>query len=472
MNNTKKIISYVMMGLGLALFFSLYLIAVLLKDKEYIEWLVMVMGYCSLAIFLGGYIMFLKNLRKKLRMVDPEINKAIKKEEKRQKDHLELIASENYVSKAVLEATGSILTNKYAEGYPGKRYYGGCENVDEVENIAIERLKKLYNVRFANVQPHSGSQANMAAYHALINKGDIVLGMGLDHGGHLTHGHKLSFSGQDYVFYSYGVGEDGYINYDEVASIARKIKPKLIVAGASAYPREIDFTRFREIADEVGAYLMVDMAHIAGLVAVGLHQSPIPYADIVTSTTHKTLRGPRGGIILTNREELSKKINQAVFPGVQGGPLMHIIAGKAVAFKEALSPEFTTYQKQVIKNAKVLAQELITRGYNVISGGTDNHLLLVDVKSKTGLTGKAVEKLLDEVNITCNKNTIPNDPEKPMLASGIRLGTPALTTRGFKEKEMVYVASLIDEALSNANDKEKLQEIKKQVEKLCHRFPL
>lgn len=408
-----------------------------------------------------------------LKDVDIEVFTAIEEEKNRQKNHLELIASENFVSKAVLEAQGSIMTNKYAEGYPGKRYYGGCEYIDVVENLAKERLKKLFNVNYVNVQPHSGSQANMAAYRSVLNDGDKILGMALDHGGHLTHGYKLSFSGQDYISYTYGVSKDTeMIDYDEVERIALEIKPNLIVAGASAYPRMIDFKRFREIADKVGAYLMVDMAHIAGLVATGLHQNPCEYADIVTSTTHKTLRGPRGGIIMTNNEEIAKKIDKAVFPGIQGGPLMHVISAKAVAFKEALSPEFVTYQEQVIKNAKVLANRLMENGFHVISNGTDNHLLLVDVKSKSGLTGKAVENLLGTINITVNKNTIPNDQEKPFLASGIRLGTPALTTRGMKEEEMVEIADIITSALINHDNQEKLNLLKEEVISLCNRFPL
>lgn len=408
-----------------------------------------------------------------LKDVDIEVFTAIEEEKNRQKNHLELIASENFVSKAVLEAQGSIMTNKYAEGYPGKRYYGGCEYIDVVENLAKERLKKLFNVNYVNVQPHSGSQANMAAYRSVLNDGDKILGMALDHGGHLTHGYKLSFSGQDYISYTYGVSKDTeMIDYDEVERIALEIKPNLIVAGASAYPRMIDFKRFREIADKVGAYLMVDMAHIAGLVATGLHQNPCEYADIVTSTTHKTLRGPRGGIIMTNNEEIAKKIDKAVFPGIQGGPLMHVISAKAVAFKEALSPEFVTYQEQVIKNAKVLANRLMENGFHVISNGTDNHLLLVDVKSKSGLTGKAVEKILGTINITVNKNTIPNDQEKPFLASGIRLGTPALTTRGMKEEEMVEIANIITSALNNHDNQEKLTLLKEEVISLCNRFPL
>ena len=408
-----------------------------------------------------------------LRDVDIEVFTAIEEEKNRQKNHLELIASENFVSRAVLEALGSIMTNKYAEGYPGKRYYGGCEYIDVVENLAKDRLKKLFNVNYVNVQPHSGSQANMAAYRSILNNGDKILGMALDHGGHLTHGYKLSFSGQDYISYSYGVSNDTeMIDYDEVERIALEIKPNLIVAGASAYPRMIDFKRFREIADKVGAYLMVDMAHIAGLVATGLHQNPCEFADIVTSTTHKTLRGPRGGIIMTNNEEIAKKIDKAVFPGIQGGPLMHVISAKAVAFKEALTPEFVTYQEQVIKNAKALANRLMENGFHVISNGTDNHLLLVDVKSKSGLTGKAVENLLGTINITVNKNTIPNDQEKPFLASGIRLGTPALTTRGMKEEEMVEIANIITSALNYHDNQEKLTLLKEEVISLCNRFPL
>lgn len=403
---------------------------------------------------------------------DPQIYEAICLEQKRQEEHLELIASENYVSKEVLEAAGSILTNKYAEGYPSKRYYGGCEYIDVVEELAKERLKRLFKAKYVNVQPHSGSQANMGAYRALLKNGDTVMGLALDHGGHLTHGHALSFSGQDYHFVPYYLNNDGMIDYDEVLQIAKSIKPKLIVTGASAYPRKIDFQRFSEIAKEVGAYLMVDMAHIAGLVATNLHQSPLPYADVVTSTTHKTLRGPRGGIILTNHEEIAKKIDKNIFPGIQGGPLMHIIAAKAVAFEEALKPEFILYQQQVIKNAQVLADELKKLGYKLVSGGTDNHLMLVDVKSSVGLTGKYAEKVLCSLNITCNKNTIPNDSEKPMISSGIRLGTPALTTRGMKEKEMIAIAHLIDKALRNHDNEELKQQVKEEVLLLTSKFPL
>ena len=403
---------------------------------------------------------------------DPQIYEAICLEQKRQEEHLELIASENYVSKEVLEAAGSILTNKYAEGYPSKRYYGGCEYIDVVEELAKERLKKLFKAKYVNVQPHSGSQANMGAYRALLKNGDTVMGLALDHGGHLTHGHALSFSGQDYHFVPYYLNNDGMIDYDEVLQIAKSVKPKLIVTGASAYPRKIGFQRFFEIAKEVGAYLMVDMAHIAGLVATNLHQSPLPYADVVTSTTHKTLRGPRGGIILTNHEEIAKKIDKNIFPGIQGGPLMHIIAAKAVAFEEALKPEFILYQQQVIKNAQVLADELKKLGYKLVSGGTDNHLMLVDVKSSVGLTGKYAEKVLCSLNITCNKNTIPNDSEKPMISSGIRLGTPALTTRGMKEKEMIAIAHLIDKALRNHDNEELKQQVKEEVLLLTSKFPL
>lgn len=403
---------------------------------------------------------------------DPQIYEAICLEQKRQEEHLELIASENYVSKEVLEAAGSILTNKYAEGYPSKRYYGGCEYIDVVEELAKERLKKLFKAKYVNVQPHSGSQANMGAYRALLKNGDTVMGLALDHGGHLTHGHALSFSGQDYHFVPYYLNNDGMIDYGEVLQIAKSVKPKLIVTGASAYPRKIDFQRFSEIAKEVGAYLMVDMAHIAGLVATNLHQSPLPYADVVTSTTHKTLRGPRGGIILTNHEEIAKKIDKNIFPGIQGGPLMHIIAAKAVAFEEALKPEFILYQQQVIKNAQVLADELKKLGYKLVSGGTDNHLMLVDVKSSVGLTGKYAEKVLCSLNITCNKNTIPNDSEKPMISSGIRLGTPALTTRGMKEKEMIAIAHLIDKALRNHDNEELKQQVKEEVLLLTSKFPL
>ena len=367
----------------------------------------------------------------------------IKKEEDRQEYGIELIASENFVSKAVMEAAGSVLTNKYAEGYPGKRYYGGCQFVDEVETLAIERVKEIFGANYANVQAHSGSQANMAVYMALVNAGDKVMGMDLSAGGHLTHGLNINFSGILYNIVSYGVNkETELLDYDEIEKIAIAEKPKMIIAGASAYPRAIDFKKFREIADKVGAYLFVDMAHIAGLVAAGEHQNPLEFAHVVTSTTHKTLRGPRGGLILTNDEEIAKKLDKIIFPGIQGGPLMHIIAAKAVAFGEALQPEYKVYQQQVVKNAKALSEGLIKRGFRIVSGGTDNHLMLVDLRSK-GITGKVAEQLLVEAEITCNKNGIPNDPEKPWITSGVRLGTPAVTGRGMKEAEMDIIAELI-----------------------------
>ena len=398
---------------------------------------------------------------------------SLKKEEQRQKQHIELIASENFVSEDVLAMQGSILTNKYAEGYPGKRYYGGCEFVDEIEELAILRLKKLYDVKYANVQPHSGSQANMAAYKALLKPNDLILGMSLNEGGHLTHGYHLSFSGEFYRSAFYGVcKETETIDMNEVRKLAHELKPQLIVAGASAYSRFIDFAEFRKIADEVGAYLLVDMAHIAGLVAAQLHPSPIPYAHVVTSTTHKTLRGPRGGIILTNDEKIAKLIDRAVFPGVQGGPLMHVIGAKAVAFNEALDESFVTYQKQVIKNAKTLAETFKKLGYRIVSETTDNHLVLIDVKSKLGITGKIAEDTLGLVNITINKNTIPFDTEKPHHASGIRIGSPAVTTRGLKEAEMIRIAHFIDDALTNRNNKEKLEKIKNEVEKMMEQYPL
>jgi len=410
--------------------------------------------------------MYLKNS-------DNELFQVIQKELDRQQSHIELIASENFVSKAVLEADGSVLTNKYAEGYPGKRYYGGCEFVDEAEELARERIKQLFNVKYANVQPHSGSTANMGAYRAILNHGDVVLGMALDQGGHLTHGHPLSFSGIDYEFHPYFVNkETEMIDYEDLEKQALEIKPKLIVAGASAYPRIIDFKRFRDICDKVGAMLMVDMAHIAGLVAAGLHPNPCDYADIVTSTTHKTLRGPRGGIILTNNEEIAKNVDRVVFPGIQGGPLMHIIAAKAAAFKEALTADFVQYQKQVVKNAKVFAEKFIELGYHVVSNGTDNHLLLLDVLSKANMSGKKAENLLDLANITCNKNTIPYDTKKPFITSGIRLGTPAMTTRGFKEDDFVEVAILIDMILMNPENEEVLNEVKKRVKLLTDKYPL
>jgi len=409
----------------------------------------------------------------KLNQFDPMMFDYITREKNRQENHLEMIASENFVSEAVLEAQGSILTNKYAEGYPKKRYYGGCEFVDMVEEETKRRLKQLFDVKFVNVQPHSGSQANMAAYQALIQPGDTILGMSLNEGGHLTHGFHLNFSGKIYHAEFYGVDKDSeLINYDEVRNIALKVKPQIIVAGASAYARVIDFKKFREIADEVGAYLMVDMAHIAGLIAAKLHPSPIPYAHVITSTTHKTLRGPRGGIIMTNDEEIAAKIDKAIFPGTQGGPLMHVIAAKGVAFKEALDPSFTIYQKQVIANAKRLALALQNLGYKIISNGTDNHIVLVNVKGKLGITGKKAENVLGLVNITCNKNTIPFDQEKPAYGSGIRLGTPALTTRGFKEKDMDLIAYYIDEALKNKEDEEMLLMIKEKVIELTKKYPL
>ena len=396
--------------------------------------------------------------------MDYELERALKLETKRQQNNIELIASENYVSKAILKLQGSILTNKYAEGYPGKRYYGGCENVDDIENLAIEYVCKLFNVKYANVQPHSGSQANMAVYRALLNHGDKIMGLNLSHGGHLTHGHKLNFSGIDYEVVSYNVDNDSeVIDYNKVREIALKEKPKMIIAGASAYPREINFKKFKDIALEVGAYLMVDMAHIAGLVATGFHMSPIPYADIITSTTHKTLRGPRGGMILTNREDIIKKINKVVFPGVQGGPLMHVIAAKAQCFYEALQPEFKEYQLQVIKNIKTLEKVLKEEGIRLVSNGTDNHLLLLDVKNSVGITGKKAEEVLDKINITVNKNTIPNDLESPMVTSGIRIGSPAMTTRGFKEEEFAILGKIICKCLKNYDNEEVLKQLKEEV---------
>jgi glycine hydroxymethyltransferase len=404
---------------------------------------------------------------------DAELYEAIQLEKSRQESHIELIASENFVSKAVLEAQGSVLTNKYAEGYPGRRYYGGCEFVDMAENLARNRLKEIFNVKYANVQAHSGSTANMGAYRSIIKPGDTVLGMSLDHGGHLTHGHPLNFSGIDYKFISYGVDDvTEQINYDELERIALESKPNLIVAGASAYPRKIDFARIKEICDKVDAKFMVDMAHIAGLVAAGLHQNPCEYADIVTSTTHKTLRGPRGGIILTNSFELYKQINRVIFPGIQGGPLMHVIAAKAMAFKEALTPEFKEYQEKVVENAAEFANQLLDLGFRVVSGGTDNHLILVEVKSLTGLTGKDAEKLLDQVNITCNKNTVPNDTEKPFITSGIRLGTPAITTRGFQKEDMKVIAKCIYDTLMNPENEEVLNKVRETVKELTSKYPL
>lgn len=407
-----------------------------------------------------------------LQAVDSELHRFIQQEAKRQSDHLELIASENFVSKAVLEAQGSILTNKYAEGYPGRRYYGGCEYVDEIEDLARNRLKQLFGAEHANVQPHSGSQANMAVYMTILKEGDTVLGMDLAHGGHLTHGHPLNFSGRTYHFVSYGVDQETEtINYEEVRRIALETKPKLIVAGASAYPREIDFMKFRTIADEVGAYLMVDMAHIAGLVAAGLHMNPVPYADFVTSTTHKTLRGPRGGIILC-REKYAKDLDRSVFPGMQGGPLMHIIAAKAVCFKEALSDDYKDYMMKVKENAKRLAESLVAKGVYVVSGGTDNHMVLVDVKRSFNITGKEAEELLEKVHITCNKNMVPFDTEKPFYTSGIRLGTPALTTRGFKAVDMEEIADIIVETLKHKESGNNFEVQGFRVKKLTEKYPL
>lgn len=399
---------------------------------------------------------------------DPEIMETIKLETERQRQHLELIASENFVTPQVMEAMGSQLTNKYAEGYPGRRYYGGCEYVDMAENLAIDRLKKLFGADHANVQPHSGSNANLGVYFAVLEPGDKVLGMNLSQGGHLTHGSPVNISGSYYNFIDYGVDkETETIDYDEVRRIALEEKPKMIVAGASAYPRSIDFKIFKDIADEVGAYLMVDMAHIAGLVAAGLHQNPVPYADFVTTTTHKTLRGPRGGAILC-KEKYAKLVDKAIFPGLQGGPLMHVIAAKAVSFGEALQDDFKEYQEQVIKNAKVLAEALKEKGIRIVSGGTDNHLVLLDVRSK-GLTGKKAEELLEAVNITTNKNTIPFDPESPFVTSGVRIGTPAITTRGMKEEEMKEIAEIMNLALDENNDRE---ELKQRTIELCEKFPL
>ncbi|MCS4487026.1 serine hydroxymethyltransferase [Staphylococcus americanisciuri] len=403
---------------------------------------------------------------------DKAVFDAIQKEFNRQNNNIELIASENFVSEAVMEAQGSVMTNKYAEGYPGRRYYGGCVFVDETETLAIERAKKLFNAEHVNVQPHSGSQANMAVYLVALEHGDTVLGMNLSHGGHLTHGSPVNFSGKTYNFVEYGVTkEDERIDYDEVRQLAKKHQPKLIVAGASAYSREIDFKKFKEIADEVGAKLMVDMAHIAGLVATGLHQNPVEYADFVTTTTHKTLRGPRGGMILC-KAEYQKEIDKTIFPGIQGGPLEHVIAAKAVAFGEALEPTFKSYQTQVIKNAKTLAETLKKNGFRIVSGGTDNHLVAVDVKGSVGITGKIAEKVLDEVGITCNKNTIPFDEEKPFVTSGIRLGTPAATSRGFDEQAFEEVAHIMSDVLKNHEDQKVLEDAKERVKKLTEQFPL
>ena len=400
---------------------------------------------------------------------DPELGRMIEAEYKRQARNIELIASENIVSEAVMAAMGSVLTNKYAEGYPCKRYYGGCECVDEVENLAIHRVCQLFGAKYANVQPHSGAQANMAVYQALCKPGDTVLGMSLDNGGHLTHGSPVNQSGLLYNIVPYGVDENGLIDYDALRALAKKEQPKMIIAGASAYPRAIDFEKFAEIAHEVGAYLFVDMAHIAGLVAAGLHQSPVPYADVVTTTTHKTLRGPRGGVILTNDEELAKKFNKAIFPGTQGGPLEHVIAAKAVCFGEALKPEFKAYQQNVVTNARVLADALQKQGFDLVSGSTDNHLKLIDLR-KTGVTGKELQRRLDEVYITANKNAIPNDPESPFVTSGMRIGTPAVTTRGFGAPEMLRIAEFIWQAATDFDNK--ANDIRRNVRDICVNFPI
>lgn len=405
--------------------------------------------------------------------MDRKISSLLRKETQRQEENIELIASENYVSKDILKLQGSILTNKYAEGYPGKKYYGGCTYIDEIENLAIDYACRLFHVRYANVQPHSGSSANMAVYKALLNIGDTVLGMDLSNGGHLTHGHPMNFSGKEYNIVSYTVDkESGIIDYNELRNIALETKPKMIIAGASAYSRMIDFAKFREIANEVGAYLMVDMAHIAGLVATGLHPSPVPYADIITTTTHKTLRGPRGGLILTNDEEIITKINKTIFPGIQGGPLMHVIAAKAQCFYEAMEPSFKDYTTNIIKNAKALSKTFIDNGVKVISGGTDNHLMLIDVKSSFGITGKEAETILDKINITTNKNTIPNDTESPFKTSGLRIGTPAMTTRGFTTEDFEEVGIIIIEALRNKDNEEVLDNLRKQVLRLTSSHPL
>lgn len=412
------------------------------------------------------------NMADKIADFDDELWTAMEAERRRQEEHIELIASENYTSPRVLEAQGSVLTNKYAEGYPGKRYYGGCEFVDMAEQLAIDRAKQLFGADYANVQPHSGSQANAAVYMALLQPGDTVLGMSLDHGGHLTHGAKPNFSGKLYNAVQYGVNSEGYIDYDELERLALEHRPKMIIAGFSAYARILDFPRFRAIADQVGAYLMVDMAHVAGLVAAGLYPNPVPLADVVTTTTHKTLRGPRGGLILARANEaLAKKFNALVFPGNQGGPLMHVIAAKAVAFKEALLPEFTTYQEQVLKNARMMAETLQARGYKVVSGGTDNHLFLLDLSAK-GLTGKAADAALGQANITVNKNTVPNDPQSPFVTSGLRIGSPAITTRGFKEDEARQIGNWIADVLDAIGDETVRQRVKEEVKTLCARFPV
>ncbi|MFZ6870444.1 serine hydroxymethyltransferase [Undibacterium sp. Di27W] len=413
--------------------------------------------------------MFAKNHT--LANVDPELFATIQNENVRQQEHIELIASENYCSPAVMEAQGSQLTNKYAEGYPGKRYYGGCEHVDVVEQLAIDRLKQLFNANFANVQPNSGSQANQGVFFALLNPGDTIMGMSLAEGGHLTHGMPLNMSGKWFNVVSYGLNEQEDIDYDAMEKLARETKPKLIIAGASAFALRIDFERFSKIAKEIGAYFMVDMAHYAGLIAAGAYPNPVPFADVVTSTTHKSLRGPRGGIILTNDEAIAKKINSAIFPGLQGGPLMHVIAGKAVAFKEALTPEFKAYQEQVVKNAAALANTLTERGLRIVSGRTESHVMLVDLRPK-GLTGKEAEAILGSAHMTCNKNGIPNDPQKPMVTSGIRLGSPAFTTRGFKEEQAVKVGNLIADVLDNPHDAATIERVKAEVKQLTDAFPV
>ena len=412
------------------------------------------------------------DLLKNLDVVDTEIQEAINKELSRQRDKLEMIASENIVSKAVMQAQGSVLTNKYAEGYPGKRYYGGCEYVDVVEQLAIDRAKKLFGAEYANVQPHSGAQANTAVYFALLQPGDTILGMNLTDGGHLTHGSPVNISGKYFKIIPYGVDkETERIDYDELERLAKEHQPKLIVGGASAYSRIIDFERMAQIAKSVGAYFMVDMAHIAGLVAAGLHPSPVPYADVVTTTTHKTLRGPRGGLILCRDAEFGKQFNKAIFPGIQGGPLMHVVAAKAVAFKEALSDEFKVYQQQVLDNAKALSDELVKKGFRIVSGGTDNHLMLVDLRSKN-ITGKEAQFLLDEIGITANRNTIPFEPLSPFVTSGIRLGTPALTTRGLKEEDIREVADIIADVIENREDSAVIEAAKAKVQAICKKFPL
>ena len=420
--------------------------------------------------------MFQRNAR--IEAFDPELAKAIADETRRQEDHVELIASENYASPLVMEAQGSQLTNKYAEGYPGKRYYGGCEYVDVAENLAIERLKQLFGADYANVQPHSGSQANQAVYFALLNPGDTILGMSLAHGGHLTHGAKVNISGKLLNAIQYGVNDQGLIDYDEVERLALEHKPKMVVAGFSAYSQKIDWARFRAIADKVGAYLFVDMAHVAGLVAAGVYPTPLPHAHVVTSTTHKTLRGPRGGIIVASRagmgeqaEEIEKKLQSIVFPGIQGGPLMHVIAAKAVAFKEALDPSFTEYQQQVVKNAQAMAKVIIARGYKIVSGGTENHLMLVDMIGKD-VSGKQAEEALGKAHITVNKNSVPNDPRKPFVTSGLRIGTPAVTTRGYKEADCVALAEWICDVLDNPNDEKVIAGVRENVSKQCQQFPV